>query len=132
MEDRRVHPRLKEQNSVVIRVLSAPQAEYLKNQKFFCTTDDISAGGLRFCVTHDVPVGALLEITIALLDPLGTFKHVGKVVWIKQVDDFKYALGLEFTDMSKNRRSAWRYIVEKKLARRPIEDESVNAEESTS
>ncbi|NCC52658.1 MAG: PilZ domain-containing protein [Spartobacteria bacterium] len=117
MDDRRTHQRLNEQNSVAVRILSAPEADALEGKTYFCTTEDLSAGGLRFNVSAPVPVGTVMEIRVAFSQPISAYRHIGKVVWVKEDTDQAppYAVGVEFTDTAPNDVAAWEKLVDQKI-----------------
>ena len=116
MDDRRAYPRLREKDSVVVTVLSAPEVPELENKTFFCTSEDLSSGGLKLRLSTHVPVGAVLGLRVAFTLPLGTFRHIGRVAWSEEGTDSKACLvGVEFTYTLSGRAAAWKDIVEKKL-----------------
>jgi hypothetical protein len=115
-EERRNHQRLQEQNSVAIRVLSSPDTPAMEGRTYFCTTGDLSAGGLRFNVQQSVPVGTMLELRVAFSQPISTYRHIGKVVWVKETEAAPpFAVGVEFTDTAPKEMAAWQKIVTQKI-----------------
>ena len=115
--DRRAHPRLRERDSVVVTVLSAPEVPELEDKTFFCTTEDLSPSGLRLRLHVRVPIGAVLGLRVAFTLPLGTFRHIGRAAWVRELrPDKLYAVGVEFSYTLGARGSAWRDIVGRKLA----------------
>ncbi|HBA84423.1 MAG TPA: hypothetical protein DCZ95_10050 [Verrucomicrobia bacterium] len=120
-QERRIHPRIYENNSVAVTIVSAPEAPSLVKKVFFCTTQDLSAGGMRFNVSADVPVGTRLEMRVAVKSPSGAFKHVGRVVWVKEASGIQpYSVGVEFTDTPATTLAAWKDLVAMKLAQMSV------------
>jgi hypothetical protein len=120
MKERRQHTRIKERDSVTVTVLSAPQAPPLENQKFFCTTSDLSETGISFHVHTDVPTGAVLEMKIELPDPPDVYVHQGTVVWTREVPEdlvLVHVLGIKITATRGKREDQWRDAIRDKLSR---------------
>jgi hypothetical protein len=118
-EDRRVHPRVTEEDKVTVTILASPDSLDLEGRTFFCSTRDISAGGLRFCVHSDVPVEAMLELRVELVSPVDVFTHVGRVVWEKEMEEdgfFAHYIGVQFVETKESRQMAWRTMVSRKLS----------------
>ena len=57
-------------------------------------TQDVSLGGLSFSSKVKLPVGALVNVKIPIVDP--TFEAEAKVVWCLSRPD-RYEAGIEFT-----------------------------------
>lgn len=117
MSERREFERFKEENRVAVTILSAEAAPNLVNKTFFCPTENLSESGLRLSVHVGVPVGAELELRIAFLKPLRSFKHEGRVVWVRRESRhrFPYAIGVEFTRIEAGGIEAWRALITNKL-----------------
>ena len=116
MRERRVHPRLEEENSVAVKVLGSPEAKSLEGKTFFCTSEDISVGGLRFPAPEAVPVDGRLELRVAFVDPPDAFLHIGRVAWVQSDhQDFPFVLGVEFVDTPGERLEEWKRVVDVKL-----------------
>ena len=117
MVEQRSYRRLKERDRVTVRVLSAPRNPDLENRTFFCDTEDISPRGARFCVDTRFPVGAMLELRVALQHPLQAFRHVGRVAWLEAVEEgTPYLVGVEFAEAQTDKLIAWKDIVNRKLS----------------
>lgn len=117
MDERRRHKRIREKDRVTVKVLSSPSTPSLENRTFFCDTQDISAMGLRFLVDTPFPVGATVELRVALHRPLRAFKHIGRVTWREKIEeDAGYATGVEFDDPQCAKVVAWKDLVSRKAA----------------
>ena len=117
-QEKRIHPRLCEQDSVAVTVLSAPKAIELEHRTFYCSSNDLSVSGLNFSVHSGVPVGSLLKLQVELTQPLDTFYHLARVVWARNVDQdvvLSYRIGVEITETLQNRASDWAVIIRRKL-----------------
>lgn len=99
--ERRKHKRYNERNRVVVTVLSAPNAPSIERQSYFCWTKNLSAEGMRFCVYSPVPAGAILRLEVLFDEPRDMFRHVGEVIWTKDVcedDVFFTCMGIKITE----------------------------------
>ena len=116
--ERRVHLRIQEKNSMAIKVLASPGAPSLVDKVFFCTSRDLSEGGAGFHIHTAMPVGADLELRMAVQDPTSAFKHAARVVWTKAIAaEQPYAVGVQFADTPAGSLSAWKDLVHARLAR---------------
>lgn len=125
-QERRWNARVNEQDRVTITVLHAPEADELEGRTFFCSTRDISTGGLRFCVHTFVPVASELELRVEVPAPADCFVHVGVVVWVREVEEdgmVAYHIGVRFSKTRDNRQIAWRDMVHIRLRQLGIERE---------
>ena len=120
--DRRTHDRLREENRVSVTVLSAEEAPELEGKTFFCSTEDVSIGGLRLCIHVPAPIDSVLKLLVAFISPLRSFTHIGLVTWIKKTGGkYPYATGIQFTDSAtREDADAWRGAIETKLGDRYI------------
>lgn len=122
--DRRWNPRVNEQDRVTITVLHAPEAGELEGRVFYCSTRDIAAGGLRFCVHTIVPVASELELRVEAPNPADCYVHVGVVVWVREVEEdgmIAYHIGVRFSKTRDNRQIAWRNMVQYRLRQVGVE-----------
>ena len=112
MQERRTNKRVKGKNSVAVKILASKDAPGLVGKTFFCSTDDISSEGLRFCVHTLVPVGSMLELRVAFSIPPRAFTHIGRVVWEKEVDGSNpFAIGVKFTETARAEMLNWKDLV---------------------
>jgi len=119
MQEQRAHPRLESRDSVVITVLSAPDAPSLEHHQFFCSAKDLSVAGIRFCVHTEVPVGALLELRVDLAAPPDVFRHVGRVIWTQDVEEdlvLSHLIGVAIDKPLGGRTGNWADMLRKKPA----------------
>jgi hypothetical protein len=116
IRNRRRHPRLSEEDRVAVTVLSAPDAPQLVNKTIFCSTADISAGGLRLNVRAPVPAKAVLILRVAFSSPLRAFRHVGHVVWRRSAEQGNaVTMGVELDEAACPSIVAWRDVIARKL-----------------
>ena len=117
-QERRASPRIEEQSAVLMRVVEAPGAPKLVNETFYGTTDNISAGGMQVHLAGFLPTGTILEVTLILLDPVGVFKHMARVVWVRQLETaYNYcAVGIEITDSVSSSSTGWKETVTRKVS----------------
>ena len=115
--DRRRWPRLEGRNRVSVTVISSPEFPALEGRRYYCWTEDISAGGLRFRVHSKVPPGAILKLDVSLeADPHTAFVHMGRVAWQQEFDDnglISRWLGVEITETlgGEERFMRWRQLI---------------------
>lgn len=115
-DEKRVHARLVEEDSVVVTIISIPGAPTLQNRTIFCTTADVSAGGVRLHTDTGVPGGAVVELRVAISNPLRAFKQRGRVAWVTQLEgEDRYALGIEFLDRASSGMIQWKDMVRRRL-----------------
>jgi hypothetical protein len=116
MQTKRAFPRLKERDNVAVTVLCAAGSPELEGRTFFCTTDDISGGGLRFSNHTRIPEGSTLELRVTCSHPLRAFRHIGRVAWVNEVpEDRPYAEGVQFTGTPLATLIAWKDGLAKRM-----------------
>ncbi len=118
--DKRKFDRVEERNRVTVTVLSAPEAPEIERKSFYCWTQDLSVGGLKFCVHTHVPMGAILKLEVTFEGPEEAFRHIGQVMWEQEFDEqgiLSSWLGVQFTETlgGEPRLACWRTILEEKL-----------------
>ncbi len=117
-DDRRRWQRVAARSRVSVMVVSAPELPNLEGKRYYCWTDDISAGGLRFRVHSKVPLAAILKLDIQLDDvPQGSFMHMGRVAWEQEFEDHGVVsrwLGVEITETlgGEDRFRRWQSLIE--------------------
>ena len=116
-QDRRAHPRLRERDSVAVKILASDVTPELVGRTFFCSTDDLSIEGLRFCVHTEVPLDAVLELRVAMQEPAAVFTHIGTVVYVKRVENENpFAIGVHITETKEGQLGDWVTTLTRKLA----------------
>jgi len=120
MLDRRSEPRLLEKNSVAVTIISSPETPQLEKETFFCSTADVSVGGVRLQSAIVPPVGARLRLLVALASPARSFVHAGRVAWRgRRGADGRVPLGIQFSETADKVLREWRGVVERKLQGAP-------------
>ncbi len=105
-EERRKHPRLRREERAVIRQLNI-SGEDVTVSKYYCTTVDISPGGLQIQTKKPFPLGEQVEITINLEGQNGAFNLSGVTRWIApSKDEPGYVLGIEL--INNNSMAGWK------------------------
>jgi hypothetical protein len=98
MDEKRIAPRLEEENEVTITVISN-RKNLSKEKIIYNDTMDISASGAKIQTNILLPVDTLLNIDFTLKDLQQTINAIGKVKWIKIIiDDESYEAGVEFVN----------------------------------
>ena len=86
--ERRRWPRLEERKHTNIVVVSAPFAPMLEGRRYCCFTEDLSVGGVRFCLDSDIPLSSILRMDIEMDGPDGgVIQHMGRVAWEQEFEN---------------------------------------------
>jgi len=115
--ERRRWPRISRRNRISLTILSAPEAPVLEGRRYYCWTEDLSIGGVRFQVHSRVPLASLLKMDIKLEDSAdGSFVHVGRVAWEQEFEDNGLVsrwLGVEITETlgGEEREHRWHQMI---------------------
>lgn len=106
IDNERHHPRVRNLNLVQIsRFDEAGVHADLATGR----TLDISTGGIRLELHYSLPLRSVVELTLALDEELIEVR--GKVVYLKEIDDERCAMGIQFTDMTaKDRQRLGRHL----------------------
>ena len=114
--ERRRFRRLIDKNIVLVTLLAVPEHKELEGRTFTCTTADISTGGVRLVASTKIPVGTVMELRVAAVNPPAAFRHVGRVSWALEVLSPPASfVGIEFTTQDEKTNSAWHRFVDKKI-----------------
>jgi hypothetical protein len=98
MEEKRITPRLEEENQVTITVISN-RKNLPKEKSTYNYSEDISASGAKIKTNILLPVDTLLNIDFKLKTLEKEVTALGKVKWIKVlIEDKSYEAGVEFVD----------------------------------
>jgi len=111
-DERRLYPRLEINTKLQYRVIRPEESrdkeiEYVKN---------ISAGGISFTSSQDLPVESLLEIHIELPGKEAPVDCLAKVVWIREIAAQDYLVGLCFLDLTGGERTRLNRYVKRELS----------------
>lgn len=127
--EKRRHRRLMDKNIVLVTLLSVPEQKDLEGRTFTCTTADISSGGVRLVASTKIPVGTVMELRVAAVNPPAAFRHVGRVSWALEVLSPPASfVGIEFTTQDDKTNEAWRRFVDKKIPA-PLTSEDIESGE---
>ena len=98
MEEKRIAPRLEEENEVTISVISK-RKNLPKEKSIYNYSEDISASGAKIKTNILLPVDTLLKIDFKLMTLEEQITALGKVKWLKVlIEDKSYEAGVEFVD----------------------------------
>jgi len=116
MRERRKEPRLQEQFRAVVTLFEKTRDPEIESRTFFCSTKNISCGGLRLTSSEHIPVGTKLDLLIVLTWCFWGFTHSGLVVWSEaDKKNNTCTLGIKLTTTSEATRIAWRDAIDDKL-----------------
>lgn len=113
MPERRRYPRAIQTGRVMISVLPHSDVGAGVALTFDCSTDDVSAGGLRIRSHHPLSVGTQLDIRVAFADPPQSFRLKGVVMWRMESE----SMGVELMDTDPATLQAWQRFVLDRLPR---------------
>ncbi len=102
-EDRRTFFRLDIETRIDYKVIKIKPKEFKQSDEinYISNTKDISAGGLFFVSNDPLPLGAILELRISLLDEDKPMQCLARVVRVEErVTDNIYNIALCFLDVS--------------------------------
>lgn len=91
----RRHPRIPKLNLVQVARFDE---EGNRSDLVVGRTLDLSTGGIRLDLDHDLPPKTVLSVTLALDDKL--VEVSGSVVHAQGIEDERYAIGIEFIDLA--------------------------------
>lgn len=97
-QERRSEPRLSCQERLFVRVVSSCPNVSLEGKTILCSTDDLSAGGLRLRLEEDVPVGTRLQVWIKIADYSGTFLFNGIIRWVRAQSATVFLAGIQLQE----------------------------------
>jgi len=107
-DERRKHPRLRREERAVIRQLNI-SGEDVTVSKYYCTTVDISPGGVQIQTKRAFPLGEQVELTVNLEGHPSAFNLSGVTRWIApSKGEPGYVLGIEL--ITDNNISNWRRL----------------------
>ena len=81
MEEQRRHLRLPVESTVFIELVSPEVGIAGSGKLAICKTLDVSRGGLRVSLEHELVAGAILQIGVELPDSSETLYLAGEVKW---------------------------------------------------
>ncbi len=82
MNEKRKNGRASTHCPVVVKLLTIDGKPQRDAPPYYCHAADLSTTGIRLVLSTDLPVDAMLELVIVMLDPPATFRHLGVVRWI--------------------------------------------------
>jgi hypothetical protein len=94
MKERRRDARVIEENRVVIEMSGSEGLEDVETIKAF--TRDLSLGGARVETDRAFEPGTELKMILYLSKSWQIVKLIGRVQWLKEVDQGLYEIGIEF------------------------------------
>ena len=98
-ENRRRHPRVREDLKVLTTILYSPEDESLTGRVIECHTKDISFQGLCIISHFRIQPGLKLELQIHAEEPSLSFSFTGIVIWCNHNDELhEFEIGIQFMD----------------------------------
>jgi len=112
--NRRAHPRYRRKQKVKLKVLAAGPTgkRRFTGRVFYCSSEDVSVGGIKFTSRSEIPVNTAFELSIEFPVLNKSFVHSGTVAWSRK-DDTKavHHVGVFFADRDPRTLNAWRKFV---------------------
>ena len=100
MDEKRIAPRLEEENEVTISVISS-RKNLPKEKIRYKFSKDISESGIKIQGNIPLPVDTLLKIDLTLGRLHKEITALGKVKWVEfNTEDASFEAGVEFVDTS--------------------------------
>jgi c-di-GMP-binding flagellar brake protein YcgR len=99
MKERRRDPRIREENKVVLTLVSDAAAQGAKHA-YYALTKDISMGGIRIMTDAPLAVDSRVHVEITLSKSRKSIKALARVRWVKDLFGKEvYDVGLEFVEV---------------------------------
>jgi len=115
-EERRREPRLPREERIFVKILWAVGDDSLAGKTYYCSTQDVSARGLKIRTEHDIPTGCAVCCWIGALDSPGTVVLNGEVKWAKRLaKEDAFLVGVELRPEPEDEFRAWNEIVMEKM-----------------
>jgi hypothetical protein len=97
--EKRTEERYRVSVKVLIEVQSAHGLIELEGKQIQCKTKDISLMGMCLHTEKQLPVNALLILSVELGTPIQTFNHTGQIMWSAVIDNGNvYEIGIHLTE----------------------------------
>ena len=85
----------------MITILAGAAPATAANTTLYCSTEDLSVGGLRFKSEFPLAKGAVLDLLLVMGWAYWSFEVKGKVMWVEATQGHPaYAIGLQFVSLS--------------------------------
>jgi Tfp pilus assembly protein PilZ len=111
--EKRRHPRIPREEILSMKLIAPPTEFAHQGEPLYCSTEDVSAEGMRIHVNHELEPGQAVDIWIVLLDHRGTFHLTGEVTWIHPASEVgsagTWVAGVVLLDDSEHLRE-WREL----------------------
>jgi c-di-GMP-binding flagellar brake protein YcgR len=78
-------------------------------------TKDISLGGIRIQSDTFIPVNSMVKIKLPIGSPTKLISALGKVRWIKRLEEGLFEMGVEFVDTSQESVRILKDFIEKSI-----------------
>ncbi len=109
--EKRSAPRLGREESLFVRIVSSGPDVLLEGKTVHCSTEDLSAGGMRLRLDEAVPVGTVLQLWIKVSDYPGTFLVNGVIRWVREYSPNVFLAGIELRDERNDDTGNWERMV---------------------
>lgn len=110
-QEQRATARLAREERLFVRIVSSHPSKVLEGKTIRCSTQDLSAGGVRLCLDEAVPVGTLLQLWIKVADYPGTFLMNGLIRWVREKSPRAFLVGVELRDEPNDDTIGWQRMV---------------------
>lgn len=116
-KDKRSDERLQQQFRVGVTIKPATPAEGEESQTVFCSTEDVSAGGLKVTFRKPLAVGTVVYLFLVFVNAFRGFEFKGRIVWVRKGEGKKpaFTAGVAFMDIPEPARIALRDAIEERL-----------------
>ncbi len=116
--ERRKDPRLELDETAFLKIKACKSHPNLSGKRFYCSTRNVSRGGIMIFSDTGIPVDAYMELILALSINENTFDLIGIVRWTSETASSGiHKIGIQFLDTSPDKPS-WNKLIEHLLGQR--------------
>jgi hypothetical protein len=116
--ERRRDPRLELDETAFLKIKACRSHPHLAGKRFYCSTRNVSKGGIMIFSDTGIPVDAYMELILALSINENTFDLIGIVRWTSETASSGiHKIGIQFLDTSPGK-AAWNKLIEYLLKKR--------------
>lgn len=109
--ERRRHRRLKQREQLFIQIIEADSAPALRGKTLYCSSLDVSAGGIQIELDQEAPPGCILDLWVEVKGRRGRFYLSGEVRWCRADSDRgKHQIGIELQEGETTLDETWKAL----------------------
>ncbi len=106
--ERRRHRRLKHKERLFIQIIESDGVPALRGKTLYCSSLDVSSGGLQIELDHEAPPGCVLDLWVEVKGRRGRLFLTGEVRWCSaDAERGTYQVGIEITAGDATQEQDW-------------------------